>query len=232
MDKMTGILEPKVNGETALDRLFAALCLGEDKPFLMLASYADETGHADDPNKNYLGMAALLADSGKWAEFDKEWKKICEEEGVESPFHMTEFASFQKQFSEKKWRNEEKRRRLLGRFLDAIEGIGALPLGAVVNVSDFRSLTEEQRKALGAQREEPYYVAFQGCTHLLSFSAALKSYPPKRISMVYAELKKFTGQAENLWLSMQKNTFLGRSIMDSYTRGDPAGFTPLQAADF
>jgi hypothetical protein len=196
----------------------------------MLASYADETGHAKDPDKTHLGLAGILAESDRWSKFDTEWRQACNDQGVILPFHMTDFAAFQEQFSVPEWRNESKRQALMRRLLDAIERTEGVPIGSIVNVPEFNALREDQRIKLGHDKQEPYYVAFQGCTQHLAFAAALKSYPPQKVSMVYAKLKKFTGVAEQLWYSMQEKTFLGQ-MMGSFTRDDPGDCTPLQAAD-
>jgi hypothetical protein len=197
----------------------------------MFASYADETGHAKDPAKNHLGLAGLLATSENWELFDSEWRLICREEAVALPFHMTDFAASRKQFSAPAWKDKNKRPRLLPRFLDAIERADTIPVGAVVNLPDFNSLTQEQRIALGHEKQEAYYVAFQSCTRELVCAAGLLSRAPDKVSMTYAKLKKFAGVAEELWHVMQEETPLG-NFMGSYRRGNPADCTPLQAADF
>src|SRR6266481_1114321 len=213
-----------------MQSLFAALCLGRIRPFFMLSSYCDETGHAKDPAKSHLGLAGILANSNAWEQFDQSWKYICREEGVCEPFHMTDFAAFQGQFADNHWKNEDKRRKLIGRYLDAIESAGGIPVGAIIDIPAFNSLTQDQRSRLGGDKMEPYYVAFQWVTRELAFASALTDWPPEKVSMVYAKLKKFTGVAEELWIGMKEQTYLG-NFMSSYARGEPADYTPLQAAD-
>jgi hypothetical protein len=196
----------------------------------MLTSYADETGHSKDPDRTHLGLAGLISDSDHWDQFDIDWRKACAEESVRLPFHMTDFAAFQGQYSAQEWKQEDKRRRLLTKLLDAIELAQATPVGAIINVPEFNALTENQRIQLGHDKQEPYYVVFQAVTQILAFEAALKKYPPDKLSMIYAKLRKFTGVAEELWHSMQGQTVHGVT-MSSYARGDPADHTPLQAAD-
>jgi hypothetical protein len=41
-----------------------------------LASYCDEFGHADDPNKKFMGIAGLLGWSSAWSRFHDEWERI------------------------------------------------------------------------------------------------------------------------------------------------------------
>lgn len=59
---------------------------------LNLTSYMDETGHSDDPNLDYVGMAGFVAPSGSWEVFDAGWKDLMHNAGLREPFHMKDFA--------------------------------------------------------------------------------------------------------------------------------------------
>jgi hypothetical protein len=198
----------------------------------MLHAYADETGSASDPSRTHIGMGGLLARSEKWIEFDASWRSVCADEGVFLPFHMKEFASREKksQFANSKWA-DEKPRRLLARLLDVIDATGAIPVGAVINVPDFNSLSKECQTRLGGAHKEPYYVAFQECTHQLALENAAFQFPPEPVSMFYAKLKKFTGEAGELWNAIQGANTLYGPLMNSFTPGDPRDLPALQAAD-
>ncbi len=102
----------------ALLGLFAALCLGKKRRFLMLVSYTDDTGHSKDPNRHHIGLGGLLADSEKWTAFDAMWRLVCKEEGVVLPFDMKSFAAKKKgtQFADPKWADNSKRTRLMKRL--------------------------------------------------------------------------------------------------------------------
>lgn len=192
----------------------------------MLATYADETGHFADPQRRFVGVAGFLGHSDKWNSFDAEWTQACREEGVKEPFHMVDFAGSREQF--KSWKDDEvRRRRLLGRLVAAIKNAEVYPIGAVVPIEDFNSLTEEQRNSLGS---DPYYVAFQEVTHQMAFAGTLMSYPPEPISMVYAHLKGYTAKAMELWCAIKEHNIYGLG-MGSFTPGDPKDYAPLQAAD-
>lgn len=192
----------------------------------MLATYADETGHHDDPQRHFVGIAGFLGHSDKWNRFDAEWKETCREEGVIEPFHMVDFAASREQFES--WKDDkDRRKRLLGRLVAAIKNAEVYPIGAVVPIGDFDSLTEDQRISLGS---DPYYVAFQAMTHQMAFAGALMSYPPEPISMVYARLKGYTGKAMELWHAVKEHNVYG-SRMSSFTPGNPKDYPPLQAAD-
>lgn len=189
-------------------------------------SYCDEFGHADDPRKKYLGIAGLLGRSDRWSAFDVEWKKIQQEEHVPNPFHMTDFVHQTEGFKDG-WDSEDKRLQVLVRLLGAIERAEVMPVGASVVLQDFKSLTAEQQSKL----RHPYFIAFQEVTSHLAFAAAVSAADPSvRIDMTYAILRGYTGPAEELWNEFKKANLSG-NWMGSYVRGDPADFSPLQAAD-
>jgi len=220
------LLAKNVTRTSNLKSLLAAVCLGRVRLYLMLATYADETGHHDDPQRRFVGIAGFLGHSDKWNRFDAEWRQACREEGVKEPFHMVEFAASRGQFGS--WKDDEvRRKRLLGRLVAAIKNAEAYPIGAVVPIEDFNSLTAGQRISLGS---DPYHVAFQTVTHEMAFAGALMSYPPEPISMVYARLKGYTGKAMQLWDAIKEYNLYGL-WMGSFTPGDPKDYSQLQAAD-
>jgi hypothetical protein len=192
----------------------------------MLYTYADETGDSQDPTKKFVGIAGFLGLSDKWIEFDKEWRRVCAEENVSLPFHMTDFASSTEQF--KSWKGDKPRRdRLLGGLVGAINNAAVSPFGAIVPIEDFNSLTDEQRSRLGG---DPYYVAFQEITHQLAFRVATSVWPPDPVTMVYARKRKYTEKAVSCWEAIKEANLYGL-CMSSILIGDPKDYTPLQAAD-
>src|SRR5690349_11648227 len=109
-----------------------------------LASYMDETGHSDDPNLEYVGMAGFVAPSGTWEVFNDGWRNLTKNAGLDEPFHMKEFAHSQGQFES--WKGKEGlRRAFFASALKLITDTAAKPIGAIVSLSSFRSLTERQQ---------------------------------------------------------------------------------------
>ena len=194
-------------------------------------SFCDEFGHADDPRKKYLGIAGLLGRSDMWSAFDAEWKKIQQEEHIPNPFHMTDFVHHTENFK-CGWESEDKRIGVLLRLLAAIERAEVMPVAASVLLQDFKSLTPEQQ----ARLRHPYFIASQEVTSHLAFAAAVSAtastsdFLNVRVNMTYAKLRGYTGPAEELWNEF-KTANLSGHWMGSYVRGDPADFSPLQAAD-
>src|SRR5258708_20117482 len=135
--------------------------MGSKKKFmLMLTSYMDETGHPDDPALHFCGMAGFVAPLEKWQEFEKYWQPTLDSYNLLEPFHMKNFAHSEGEF--KGWKGDEvKRRELYGKLVKIIRDTQAEPIGAIVSIEDFQTLTTKQQSLF----HSPYMTAFQACTH-------------------------------------------------------------------
>jgi len=197
----------------------------------------DETGHSDDPNFHFSGMAGFVAPADQWKIFEPRWQAILDRFGLKEPFHMKDFAHFQGQFK-KGWKdNEAKRRDLFGQLLREILGLKPIPVGAIVSVEAFNGLTKCQQDSF----KNPYHVTFQICTKGAAVLAAFLDN--EKVAMVYSYNQEFgaipskdtysvdqAGDAEKLWHTMQQITDHGK-WMGSYASSTPAEMVPLQAAD-
>jgi hypothetical protein len=203
---------------------------------LLLTSYMDETGHSEDPKFHFAGMAGFVAPTETWISFGKVWQEILDIFQLKE-FHAKEFAHSAGQF--KDWKGKETKRRLLYcALVTMIVKSHAIPVGAIVSLEDFRSLTAEQQSHF----KDPYYVAFQTCTR----GAAIQSMaltPPEKVAMIYAYNQQFgavapkevysvdqAGHAEQLWHVMQATTDFGQ-WMTGYGSSTPRDTVQLQAAD-
>lgn len=189
-------------------------------------SYMDETGHPDDPVCNYVGMAGFVAPAGTWEVFSGEWQHTLNNAGLKQPFHMKEFAHFQGQF--KGW-SENDRKLLLGELIRHIRNTKAMPVGAIVSLRDYESLTPSQQ----ASFRDPYYLAFQTASRGATIEA-LFDEPQEKVAMVYSYNEEYGtdngGRAEKLWHQM-KQTWEHGHLMGAYASDTPANLCPLQAAD-
>ena len=121
--------------------------------------YADETGHPDDPALEYAGMAGFVAPYTAWELFEAGWNDLLRNAGLTEPFHMKDFAHSQGQFTS--WKGKEDlRRAFFGRAVRLIVETRATPVGAIVSLSGFRSLTAKQQD----NYLDSYYIGFQDCT--------------------------------------------------------------------
>jgi len=204
----------------------------------MLVAYMDESGHSKDPKSHFCGLGGLVADLVKWETLEASWRSALKEGGVKGPFHMRQFAHRQGEF--KGW-TEAHRKKLLGKLVEAIVELDAVPVGCVIWLDHYHSCP----KLIRTFYREPYFMAFQTVTK----GVALQALPPPNsetqggVAMVYASQKEFgatqagsagnerqAGAARQLWLAMKERTTFG-PLMGSYKTASPEELYPLQAAD-
>ena len=191
---------------------------------LNLTSYMDETGHSDDPLLEYVGMAGFVAPFGVWEVFETGWSDLLQNAGLREPFHMKDFAHSRGQF--KTWSGrEELRQSFLGSAMKLIVETGATPIGAIVSLTAFRSLTEAQQSSF----LDPYYIVFQTCTRGAAIEAIFED-PEETVAMVYSHQPEYGARAAQLWSAMKKS-YEHRGRMRSYSSATPANVGALQAAD-
>jgi hypothetical protein len=81
---------------------------------LKMTSFMDETGHSDDPNFHFAGMAGFIAPAELWYTVGQYWQTVLKMFSLKEPFHMKDFAHSQGQF--KDWKGKEERRKSLYGF--------------------------------------------------------------------------------------------------------------------
>lgn len=198
---------------------------------LNLVSYTDEGGHSEDPTLNYIGMAGFVAPAGTWDVFSGQWLEVLKNAGLKEPFHMREFAHRKDQFEN--W-TENDRKALLRALMPIIRDTKAEPIGAVVSLDDYDSLTDIQKQYL----REPYYFVFQFVTRIAATQATIEPLG-EQVAMVYSFNDEygvtFAGRANKLWhrirnAYMEKEPDIG-CRMGSYASRTPDELAPLQAAD-
>lgn len=192
-----------------------------------LRSYSDEGGHEDEPGRNYVAMAGFVAPAGEWEVFTEQWLDTLDKVALKLPFTMKDFAHCHGEFEG--W-TEPQRRILLGRLVEIIRATKGTPIGAVISLRDYQSLTPAQQRFL----REPFFVVFQFITRSAAICATGEP-PEEQVSMFYAYNSeygvKFGGKAESLWLKIKKD-FEYRDRMGSYTSLPmERQYAPLQAAD-
>jgi len=202
-----------------------------------LTSYLDETGHSDDPNFHFAGMAGFVAPAELWDAFGHYWQTVLDMFGLKEPFHMKDFAHSRGQF--KQWKGKEERRKALyGALVAGIVTFNPIPVGAIISIEAFRSLSQKQQSMF----LDPYYVAFQKCSRGAA-STGMFSEPSEPVAMVYSYNAEFgatktrevysvnqSGRAEQLWHTMKASTDFGQ-WMGSYASSTPGDRVHLQAAD-
>jgi hypothetical protein len=193
-------------------------------------SFVDESGHSHDPKRNCLCLAGLIAVENGWRAFDSEWRAACEGEGLREPFHMMHFAARKREF--KGW-TEERRRRLLGKLMIAIQKAQAIPIGSVVMLRGPDALPERIQR----NYRDAHFIAFQPLTYHIAVAANmidLKEHGPGLVTMVYAQHPEHSSGLANtrlLWNAIREHNRIVAFSMQSYVSETPMDCTPLQAAD-
>ena len=198
----------------------------------------DESGHSQDPVTRFVGMAGLVAPLEKWEAFAVPWQEALDAFSLKQAFHMKDFAHSAGQFSVGWKKEKQKREDLFGRLIEIIKTTGGTPVGAIVSLEGYRSLTECQRSAFNG----PYHIAFQICTRGAAIAAHFLPIA-ERVDIVYAYNEEFgavkpaemysidqAGNAEQLWHAIKDHTDFGQR-MGNYASGTPAELVQLQAAD-
>ena len=189
-------------------------------------SFVDESGHAKDPNQNFLCLAGLLATEDDWEKFNLEWRAACEFEGLKEPFHAKDFAARRGEFEG--W-GEDKRKHLLAGLIAAIRSAHAIPIGSVVCRKGFDALPETVRKGF----RDPHFLAFQSLTYQIAVAASVQ-WQPGPVTMVYANHPEHShglGSTKQLWEAVREHTPIVAWFMKSYVCGEQVDHPGLQAAD-
>ena len=122
---------------------------------------------------------------------------------------------------------KRRRRIFFGRLLEIIKETKADPVGAIVSINDFKSLTPSQQSSF----LDPYYLAFQKCTRGAAANAVLEA-SEERVDMVFAFQSEFGARAQALWQAMKASNIAHISArMGSYVSSTPNETCQLQAAD-
>jgi hypothetical protein len=208
---------------------------------LMLTGYMDESGHSEDPALHFAGMAGFVAPLRSWQEFEKHWQPTLDSYGLKEPFHMKDFAHSVRQFRD--WGKEEsKRQELFGKLIATIRKTAAKPIGTIISIEAYNSLSERQRKSF----YNPYMTAFQTCTRGMAIIGmpcpGIDPPPGEKVAMVYSYNHEYgaittepysvdqAGRAESLWHEMKRQTDFGY-WMGGYASSTPRETVQLQAAD-
>lgn len=187
-------------------------------------SFVDEAGHAKDPNQHFLCLAGLLAKETAWMSLETEWVEACAAAGLTKPFHMMHLGK--KQFRD--W-PDPKRRALLGALLKALRNAGAIPIGSVISLDWYRSLSSNDQMTF----RDPHFLAFQSLTYQIAAAAGIQ-LDTGPVTMVYANHPEHSSGLANtrdLWDAVRKYNPMVGFFMESYVPGQQSGQPGLQAAD-
>lgn len=164
---------------------------------LNLEVYFDETGHGDDLNLNFFGIAGCLEKAETWINFESEWDAILKAEGLPY-FHMNEFAQSKKIFAD--WdKDEPLRQKLYGDLWNLIHKTEPAVIGCFVDLKGYRGrLGDGLRNTVG----DVYFMCF---FHCLKFASVLvrnqwmSNVSIGSIATIFDEKKGFKGKAMGIY---------------------------------
>lgn len=204
---------------TSLRQILVSNGIHED--VVVLRIYLDETGHTKDPNASVVGMAGCIASLTAWEQFEQEWATVLKEFGIRE-LHMKNFAHFKGEFSG--WA-EEKRRQLIDRLLMIIETRIDTWVGAVLPISQFTELSDEQKTRL----RDPYFICLQDCLHAaIQFMDSLDGTELLEVVVAIHEEYAWDSYACVIGCAHQ---LPGGDRLESVKAAKPKKVLPLQAAD-
>ena len=204
------------------------------KRMLMLAAYADESGHSKDTNCRFVGLGGFVATAEQWEIFESLWRSALDSFNEGEEFHAKEFFRKDPKSRYATW-SQEKREGFMDSLTSAINTSGAEAVGCVVSLEAYEKLDESFQKAI----KDPFYMAFQEVTKGLALSGAPQdnTLAIDPVSMVYAFQSEYgvtkAGRAMQLWntIKQKPKQFTWAKWMGTYTSAFPRDVLPLQAAD-
>jgi hypothetical protein len=185
----------------------------------MLTAYFDESGHS--ATQGFFALAAFVAPSDAWLVFDVAWQDTLN--NCNAPYlHMREFAHSLGPYEG--W-TEEQRRSLLRGCVSAIKVAQAVAIGAVLDVADFNTLSDDGRIRL----RDPFFCCFQEVVRGAAISGVFENRGVK-VDMVFSAQDEFRGQAMQLHEAMLQDNDL-RDRIGGLRFEDMRRCLALQAAD-
>jgi hypothetical protein len=161
---------------------------------LILPAYFDETGHSQDKQTKFLGIAGCVCEVGIWQKVERKWKQMLDSESLPY-FHMKEFAHSRGVFQ--KWKgkaNEPKRREVYNRLWQIILEDPIIPVGCFVSFKDYSQYFQE---AYNEPFSEPYYLCYLQC---LKYIAQFRHFKiTSQILPVFDDKKGIQGESHKIY---------------------------------
>lgn len=194
----------------------------------MLEVYFDETGHGDDPNASFFGIAGCLEKAETWIEFEAEWKAVLDANELKY-FHMNEFAHSIEAFKE--WRGDEPRRRKLYSDLwKIIHKVEPVLVGCFVDLTGYRGRLGDGARAIG----DVYYFCYLFCLKVvltLTANDSMSNVSITNFAAVFDDKKGFIGKVMNIYEHITNRFPELRERIPPPIFRDMRCVTPIQVAD-
>jgi hypothetical protein len=187
----------------------------------MLDAYFDETGHSEDENTKFLGIAGCLAEAAIWKKVESEWRQALKSEGLPY-FHMKEYAFSQGAF--KGWEvDENRRRKIYDKLWKIILNARLVPLGGFVLLENYKQELHGQSHNVF---KDAYFLCYLQCLRFLEQYIEFDLI--SSVTTFFDDKKGFRGEAFNLYDAL-KHRFQDKIPQPVFR--NMREFLPLQIAD-
>jgi len=168
-----------------LQHLAAAIFFNGDKQKRYLAvfghtAYFDGSGSPDEGN--ILCVGGYVSTVRDWNEFEVDWSKALKWAKVDA-FHMKDFVSCRRQFSNKKWERKELRDEFIEKLVRATKRHVDHSMVAMVRLADWRIVNQEY--ALEESWLTPYALCGRTCVKMVHDWGDRRGIPRKHIEFFF-----------------------------------------------
>lgn len=175
----------------------------KDKYMLMLNAVFDETGSDDDPDVPIVGLVGCMASAGLWEKTEIQWVNALEKFGLQSPFHMSDFAHSVKPY--KAWKGkQEQRDELINALWDVVADLKPYFIGCLTPSEQYQKELppNERRDLLGL-----HYQSYVRCLRVL-FTLAEKGYGnlERRVQPVFEYKPDVAGEMYKIFDAAMRDT--------------------------
>jgi len=205
---------------------------------LVLKSYLDDSGKANDPNEKIICIAGAISPLKAWENLEKEWKSILI--SFDIPYlHMREYAHSTGPFN--KWKGQEEvRQEFLGSLMDTMDRNVMSVIGATVPKDDFNRLTTDQQQKVS----DPCFLCFQQTLHSAASTAFAETMTTgmtrrlqvpdpqhvEKIEVIFSRQDEFRSDMNALYDKMRRAARIG-AMLGSFSWAFFKDVIPLQVAD-
>ena len=188
----------------------------------MLTGYFDESQDA-----KYLVLAGYIAPARSWVRFEREWRKVLAEFGIDY-FHMKDYAHSRRSFEG--W-PESRRVALMNLLAFVIQSRVEWPISIVLSLDDYYAVVPP-----GFQQQvyDPYFLCLWSCILMAFRCYRGEQLSGRALHFIFDDKSGFNTRAQKIIQScrnLPSFTTEQKQFLGPLTFADDKQLNPLQAAD-
>ena len=179
----------------------------------MFKALFDESGI--DRQTGYFLLCGFQGKGHTWRKFERDWSRVLREYNVEQ-FHAKDFYSRRPDGSLKgsySHLDNHEANRFIADLEDCVPTHKLKTIGSIVNIDDFHSLSEDERRYVTGARwrngkfttsgapSKPYFLAFEHCVAQACWSTPL----PNKVALIFDQQDNFATLAIELYKYLSEN---------------------------